>query len=73
MAEAFIAYGLNFPDALAGGVLAGVKQGPLYITLQNCVESGMVDHMIDIGITKVTLFGSASVITNNVRDLVRCT
>ncbi len=73
VAEAFIAYGLNFPDALAGGVLAGVKQGPLYITLQNCVESGMVDHMIDIGITKVTLFGSTSVITNNVRDLVRCT
>ena len=73
VAEAFIAYGLNFPDALAGGVLAGVQQGPLYITLQNCVESGMVDHMIDIGITKVTLFGSASVITNNVRDLVRCT
>jgi len=71
--EAFIAYGLNFPDALAGGVLAGVRQGPLYITLQNCVESGMVDHMIDIGIEKVTLFGSASVITNNVRDLVRCT
>ncbi|MDO9591187.1 MAG: cell wall-binding repeat-containing protein, partial [Microcella sp.] len=70
--EAFLAYGLNFPDALAGGVLAGVKQGPLYITLQNCVDSGMVAHMIDIGIEKVTLFGSSSVITNNVRDLVRC-
>lgn len=70
--EAFLTYGLNFPDALAGGVVAGLRGGPMYITQTGCVERGVVNHILDISPEQITVFGGTSVVSNNVRDLRRC-
>jgi putative cell wall-binding protein len=69
---AYLTYGLNFPDALAGGVLAGLDGGPMYITEKSCVESGVVNHILDLSPGTITVFGGTAVVSNSVRDLRRC-
>lgn len=70
--NAFIAYGFNFPDALAGSVLAGLRGGPMYISDTKCVPAGMVTHMQELGVQRVTLFGGKAVLTDAVGRLTRC-
>jgi len=70
--EAFLTYGQNFPDALAGGVIAGLNGGPMYITQTSCVEPGVVNHILDISPEQITVFGGTSVVSNAARDLRRC-
>ncbi|WP_439565166.1 cell wall-binding repeat-containing protein [Microcella sp.] len=70
--EVFLAYGFNFPDALAGSVVAGLRGGPLYITETPCVRSGMVDHVLNIGPSRVTVFGGPGLVSDAARDLRRC-
>lgn len=70
--NAFIAYGFNFPDALAGSVLAGLRGGPMYISDTTCVPAGMVTHIQELGVQRVTLFGGKAVLTDAVGRLTRC-
>ena len=70
--RAYFALGTNFPDALAGGVLAGLRGAPMYITPSTCVPGGIVDHVRTIGATRVTLFGGPTVLTSGVAALRRC-
>jgi len=70
--EVFFAYGFNFPDALAGSVVAGLRGGPLYITETPCVQTAIVDHILDLGPSRVTVFGGTAIVSDAARDLVRC-
>jgi len=70
--DAFLTYGQNFPDALAGGVLAGISGGPMYITQTKCVEPGVVNHILDLSPSTITVFGGTAVVSNSARDLRRC-
>lgn len=70
--EAYLTYGFNFPDALAGGVLAGTVGGPLYLTATTCVEPGIVDHVLDVSPATVVVLGGTALVSNNARDLRRC-
>ena len=70
--EVFITYGYNFPDALAGGVLAGLRGGPLYISDTLCVDAQIVNEILDLGPAKVTVLGGTALLSNNARDLKRC-
>lgn len=70
--EVFLTYGFNFPDALAGGVLAGLVGGPLYITNTPCVDSAIVADILALGPSKVTVLGGTALLSNNARDLKRC-
>lgn len=70
--EAFLAYGYNFPDALAGSVMAGLRGGPLYITDTPCVPSGVVTHVLDLGPSRITVFGGTALVSDAARDLRRC-
>jgi putative cell wall-binding protein len=70
--EALLTYGFNFPDALAGGVLAGTVGAPLYITQTACVSSGIVDHIFDVSPSVITVFGGTAIVSNNARDLKTC-
>lgn len=70
--EVFLAYGFNFPDALSGSVIAGVRGGPLYITQTACVSTGIMNHILDLGPAKVTVFGGTAIVSNNARDLKTC-
>jgi len=70
--EAYLTYGFNFPDALAGGVLAGTVGGPLFITQTACVATGIVDHIFTASPSTIVVFGGTAIVSNNARDLVRC-
>ena len=68
----FLAYGYNFPDALSGSVVAGLRGAPLYITQTGCVSSAIVDHILDLNPSQVTVFGGSTIVSDSARDLVRC-
>lgn len=70
--DAHLAYAYDFPDALAGSVLAGVRGGPMYSVERTCVPGAMLDHMASIGVEDVTLFGGTGVLRNGVASLSRC-
>lgn len=72
VAEVYLTYGFNFPDALAGGVLAGLVGGPLYISKTTCVAPTIVDHVFTVSPSKVVVFGSTAVVSDAVRDLTTC-
>lgn len=70
--EVFLAYGFNFPDALSGSVIAGLRGGPLYITETACVEPAVLQQILDLSPTRVTVFGGTAVVSNAARDLKTC-
>ncbi len=70
--EVFFSYGFNFPDALAGSVVAGLRGGPLYITATACVQPAIVDDIFDLSPSQVTVFGGTAIVSDNARDLRRC-
>ena len=70
--DALITYGLNFPDALAGSVLAGVRGAPMYIAPTTCVPRDMITHMRSLGIARVTLLGGTGVLSSDVGRLRPC-
>ncbi|MCS5717051.1 cell wall-binding repeat-containing protein [Herbiconiux sp. CPCC 205763] len=68
----YLATGLNFPDALAGGVLAGKTDGPLYVVPGDCVPRGVLADVATLGATKVTLLGGPNSLSPAVQNLVSC-
>ena len=69
---AFLAVGTNYPDALAGGALAGKLAAPLYVVPSNCVPSSVVQDLSTLLITEVVLLGGTGVLTEPVSQLSIC-
>lgn len=69
---AFLATGLNFPDALAGAALAGSKGSPLYVTQADCVPGAALDALATQTPTTVTLLGGPLSLGSGVQSLKRC-
>jgi len=70
--QAFLATGNNFPDALAGGVLAANKTAPLFVVHGDCVPASSISALKAWGVTKVTLIGGTASLTPNVASLKEC-
>ena len=70
--RAFLATGLNFPDALAGSAWAGAAGAPLYTVLTNCVPQGVLDDLEALGVTEVILLGGTPTLTAEVFALTPC-
>ena len=70
--EVFLATGYNFPDALAGAVLAGTRTAPLIVVPTNCVPGSVIAAMQQFGTMKVTLLGGVSALTDDVASLKQC-
>ncbi|TPX02856.1 hypothetical protein FJ656_20225, partial [Schumannella luteola] len=69
---AFIATGLKFPDALAGGALAAKYGAPLYVTRDTCIPGSVLDSLAGLEIEKVYLLGGPASLSTDVADLERC-
>ncbi|WP_217634300.1 cell wall-binding repeat-containing protein [Herbiconiux ginsengi] len=68
----YLASGTTFPDALAGGVGAGLKDSPVLLVHPDCVPQPVVDLISD-GITrKVTLYGGPVTLNGEVEKLTPC-
>ncbi|WP_368498417.1 cell wall-binding repeat-containing protein [Herbiconiux sp. A18JL235] len=68
----YLATGLNFPDALAGGVLAGLDDAPLYVVPTDCVPQGVLSDIGSLGATEVVLLGGPNSLTPAVQKLTAC-
>jgi len=69
---AFIATGLNFPDALAGAALAGRMKGPVYVTATACVPEVAHVSLAAQGAASTVALGSANVVSDNAAANLGC-
>ena len=70
--RAFIATGLNFPDALAGSAWAAAAAAPMYAVPGTCVTAGVLADLDALGVTHVTLLGGEASLTPAVFNLTAC-
>ncbi len=70
--EIYLTSGTNFPDALAGSVLAGLRGAPMYISASTCVDPRIVDHIAEINATRAVLLGGSAVLGSRVARLTSC-
>jgi putative cell wall-binding protein len=69
----YLATGLNFPDALAGSVVAGSTKSPLYVVPKSCVPKTVIDDIVRLGAKNVVLLGGPNSLTDDVARLIACT
>lgn len=60
--NAIIAFGLNFPDALAASYLAGFVNGPILLTQTNTVPAVTIDALEDLGVETCYIVGGTHVV-----------
>ncbi len=70
--RAFLATGLNYPDALAGSAWAGAQGAPLFAATTTCVPGAVIDDLEALGVTHVTLLGGEPSLSQAVFALTRC-
>jgi putative cell wall-binding protein len=70
--QVYLATGYNYPDALAGAVLAGAQHAPLYVVPTDCVTSGVLADLKSLDASKVTLLGGESALNPTVASLKVC-
>lgn len=68
----FLATGLTFPDALAGGALAGIESAPLFAVLQNCIPDASADEIERLGPSRIVLLGGTPSLATSIESLTRC-
>lgn len=68
----YLATGYNYPDALAGGVLAGMSDSPLFVVPTTCVPQDVLSQIRTLGATRVVLLGGPVSLTEGVAGLVSC-
>jgi putative cell wall-binding protein len=70
--DAYIASGTRFPDALAGGPLAGMLDAPLYLSGGTCIDDDTMTQLLNQDVVSVTLLGGSAVLGDGVAQLAGC-
>lgn len=68
----FLANGLNFPDALAAGALAGHLSAPVDLTPRPCVHPAVSAAIDEVGAPSRVVLGGAAVVAQAAAENVRC-
>lgn len=68
----YIASGLNYPDALAGSVLAAKEDAPLLLGSGNCLIGGLIDRVHQLDPERVTFLGGPASLTPSAQNFTRC-
>ncbi|MBA2266677.1 MAG: cell wall-binding repeat-containing protein [Chloroflexi bacterium] len=63
---AYVATGLNFPDALAAGAAAGVQGGPILLTATSSLPQATRDELTRLRPQRIVVLGGTSVVTSTV-------
>lgn len=63
-----IATGENYPDALAGGPLGSMVNGPILLTGSGALHGGVANELRRLGTQKVYLLGGENAISGNVEN-----
>ncbi len=64
--------GLNFPDALSAGAMAGYFLEPLYLSRPSCIPAQAVNDPRSWGVTRFYLVGGPGVLDAAVENLTTC-
>jgi putative cell wall-binding protein len=68
----YLATGLNFPDALTGGIIAAVEGSPILLTRTDCLPKSSRDLTEAWKPSKVTLLGGVNSLGTGVQRLDQC-
>ena len=68
---AYITTGLNFPDALGGGPVAGSVPGPLLLVTGTDVPAGAANELRRLDPERVVILGGTGVVSDAVISQVR--
>jgi putative cell wall-binding protein len=69
---AFLASGLNYPDALSGAPIAGAQSSPLYIVPPECVPANVLVDLASFGVNHVVILGGTGGLSPAVEILSSC-
>jgi len=61
-ADAYIAVGADYPDALAAATLQGVRPGAIYLAPATCTPAAVVGDLVRTGVERVSLLGGYGVL-----------
>jgi putative cell wall-binding protein len=68
----YFASGKNYPDGLAGSVVAGKSGSPLYLVPGNCVYRAALEDVVSFGVTESVILGSTASIGEGVASWANC-
>ncbi|GAA1445771.1 cell wall-binding repeat-containing protein [Leifsonia poae] len=68
----YLATGLNFPDGLSGGALAGRAHGPLFLTNGTCVPQAVISSIAKLHAANVVILGGTGSMNAMLDDLYAC-
>lgn len=71
VASAFVANGANFPDALAGGPIAGIQAGPMLLVAGNQVPAVTASELQRLRPARIFVLGGTAVVSNAVVTTLR--
>ena len=60
---AYVAVGSNFPDALAGGPVAGLNSGPILLVTTDTIPAATASELTRLKPKKIIIFGGTSVVS----------
>jgi putative cell wall-binding protein/subtilisin family serine protease len=67
-----LTFGWNFPDALAGSMLASKLGAPIYISPKECVHRGVINDFRRSGTISLYVLGSEATLSARVAELSPC-
>jgi putative cell wall-binding protein len=68
----YFATGANYPDALAGGVLAGIDNSPILLVRKNCVQPEVADQVRRLAPKHIVLLGGPNSLDATLENLPLC-
>lgn len=68
---AYVANGMNFPDALAGAAAAGAAGGPVLLTLQNQLSAEVKAELTRLKPKKIVVLGGTGAVSNSVQTQLK--
>jgi putative cell wall-binding protein len=69
---AYIATGKNFPDALAGGPLAGSAKAPMLLVPGGCITNVVRSELERLGVSGIVLLGGPGAVSGGVAAFTPC-
>jgi putative cell wall-binding protein len=70
--SALVATGVNFPDALAGGPVAGKQKVPLLLVPGRCITNVVRAELERLGVTSIVLLGGEGAVSSAIGALNPC-
>jgi putative cell wall-binding protein len=70
--DVYVATGVTFPDALSGAAVAGAQHAPLYVIPGTCVPSYVLQDIVDLGATQMTILGGTASVSTAIEHFAQC-